>query len=154
MGMANKYLARRAKAVCLTYAHAAEALSDKSRVVITGNPVRTSVFSATREEGRAAFGIPTDARMLLVTGGSLGARHLNSAIVARKDMLLGYPDLHIVHVTGPKELNAVTEQLSLTPDEANRWRLFGYTDQMGLAMAATDAIVSLSLIHISEPTRH
>lgn len=142
MGMANKYLARRAKAVCLTYQHAAEALSDKSRVVLTGNPVRASVFAATREQGREAFGIPADARMLLVTGGSLGARHLNSAIAARKDMLLGYPDLHIVHVTGPKELDAVTEQLALTPEQARRWHLFGYTDQMGLAMAATDAIVS------------
>ncbi len=142
MGMANKYLARRAKAVCLTYQHAAEALSDKSRVVLTGNPVRASVFAATREQGREAFGIPADACMLLVTGGSLGARHLNSAIAARKDMLLGYPDLHIVHVTGPKELDAVTEQLALTPEQARRWHLFGYTDQMGLAMAATDAIVS------------
>ena len=83
MGMANKYLARQARAVCLTYEHAAQALSDKSKVVLTGNPVRASVFAATRAEGRAAFGVPEDARMLLVTGGSLGARHLNAAIVAR-----------------------------------------------------------------------
>ena len=142
MGMANKYLARRARAVCLTYDHAAEALSDKSHVVLTGNPVRASVFAATRAEGRAAFGIPEDARMLLVTGGSLGARHLNAAIVQRKDLLLGYSDLHIVHVTGPKELDSVTEQLALTDEQAKRWRLMGYTDQMGLAMAAADAIVS------------
>lgn len=142
MGMANKYLARRACTVCLTYAHAGEALSRKDGIVVTGNPVRSSVFAATREEGRAAFGIPADARMLLVTGGSLGARHLNAAIAARKEMLLGYPDLHIVHITGPKELDAVTEQLALTTAEQQRWHLFGYTDQMGLAMAATDAIVS------------
>ena len=58
MGMANKYLARQARAVCLTYEHAAQALSDKSKVVLTGNPVRASVFAATRAEGRAAFGIP------------------------------------------------------------------------------------------------
>ena len=142
MGMANKYLARRARAVCLTYDHAARALSDKSHVVLTGNPVRASVFAATRVEGRAAFGIPEDVRMLLVTGGSLGARHLNAAVVQRKDMLLGYPDLHIVHVTGPKELDSVTEQLALTDEQAKRWHLMGYTDQMGLAMAAADAIVS------------
>ena len=142
MGMANKYLAKRAAAVCLTYAHAGEALAKKGNIVITGNPVRKSVFSATREEGRAAFGIPADARMLLVTGGSLGARHLNNALVARKDLLLSYPDLHIVHVTGPKEIDAVTESLALSSEEQLRWHLFGYTDQMGLAMAATDAIVS------------
>ena len=65
MGMANKYLAKRAAAVCLTYEHAAEALADKSRVRVTGNPVRESVFSATREQGRARFGVPEGARMLL-----------------------------------------------------------------------------------------
>ncbi len=142
MGMANKYLARKAASVCLTYAHAAEALGRKDNIVITGNPVRKSVFSATREEGRSAFGVPEDARMLLVTGGSLGARHLNCAIVALKDSLLAYPDLHVVHITGPKEIDSVTEALALTPDQQKRWHLFGYTDQMGKAMAATDIIVS------------
>lgn len=144
MGMANKYLAKRAAAVCLTYEHAAEALADKSRVRLTGNPVRKSVFEATREEGRAAFDVPADARMLLVTGGSLGARHLNQAVVALKDALLSYDDLHVVHVTGPKELDAVTEALALTPDEQRRWHLHGFTDRMGEAMAAADMIVSRS----------
>ena len=62
---------------------------------------RQSVFSATREQGRARFGVPEGARMLLVTGGSLGARHLNQAVAALKDELLAYGDLHIVQVTGP-----------------------------------------------------
>ncbi|WP_080803490.1 undecaprenyldiphospho-muramoylpentapeptide beta-N-acetylglucosaminyltransferase [Arabiibacter massiliensis] len=144
MGMANKYLARRAAAVCLTYEHAAEALSEaeRARTTVTGNPVRRSVFAATRAEGRAAFDVPDDALMLLVTGGSLGARHVNQAVAARKEMLLAHPGLHVVHVTGPKELDAVTEALALPPEEAARWRLLGYTDQMGPAMAAADAIVS------------
>lgn len=142
MGMANRYLARRAAAVCLTYECAASALKDKSRVRVTGNPVRGSVFAATREEGRALFGIPQDARMLLVTGGSLGARHLNQAVAALKDELLAYEDLHVVHVTGPKDLDATTEALALSPEEERRWHLFGYLDRMGEAMAAADAIVS------------
>ena len=142
MGMANKYLAKRAAAVCLTYEHAAEALADKSRVRVTGNPVRESVFSATREQGRARFGVPEGARMLLVTGGSLGARHLNQAVAALKDELLAYGDLHIVQVTGPKELDAVREQLALSPEQQARWQLLGYTDHMGDAMAAADIVVS------------
>lgn len=142
MGMANKYLAKRAAAVCLTYEHAAEALADKSRVVLTGNPVRESVFAATREEGREAFDVPQDARMLLVTGGSLGARHLNGALIALKDTLLSYEDLYIVHVTGAKEFDAVTEQLALTFEQACRWQVHGYTNRMGEAMAAADVIVS------------
>lgn len=142
MGLANKDLARHADAVCLTYGHAAASVADKGKVTITGNPVRAAVFEATREEGRRRFGVPEDAVMLLVTGGSLGARHLNQALCAMKDELLARDNLYIVHVTGPKELDAVAEALALTPQESQRWQLLGYTDAMGHAMAACDAIVS------------
>lgn len=142
MGMANKYLAKKAAAVCLTYERAGQPLKDKSHIVLTGNPVRKSVFDATRAEGRAAFGVPETARMLLVTGGSLGARHINQAICNLKDTLLAYEDLYIVHVCGPKELEAVQGALALTPEQAKRWQLLGYTNKMGQAMAACDAIVS------------
>lgn len=142
MGMANAYLAKRAQAVCLTYEHAGQALADKTKMHITGNPVRAQVFDATRESGRAHFSIPEDALMLLITGGSLGARHLNSALANLKDTLLAYENLYIVHITGPKELDSVKEALNLTPDEQARWQLLGYTDHMGDAMAAADLIVS------------
>lgn len=142
MGLTNKDLSRHADAVCLTYGHAASAVADKAKVQVTGNPVRRAVFQATREEGRRAFNVPDDALMLLVTGGSLGARHLNQALVALKDQLLARPDLYIVQVTGPKELDSVTEALALDDQQAQRWQLLGYTDAMGQAMAACDAIVS------------
>ena len=77
------------------------------------------------------FDLAEDDFMLLVFGGSLGARHINEAVVALKDELLARPNLHIVHITGPKELDAVTEALALTDDEARRWHLLGYQDRMG-----------------------
>lgn len=144
MGMANKYLSRRAAKVCLTYEHAASVLSNKSNVVVTGNPVRQSVFDATREEARCEFNIPSNATLLLVTGGSLGARHLNAAIVERKEMLLSHPNLYIIHVTGKAELESVKASLNLSESEALRWQLFGFTNKMGQCMAAADAIVSRS----------
>ncbi len=142
MGMANKYLGKRAKAVALTYEVAGSALDDMSKVVVTGNPVRRSVIEADRAAGRAMFDLAEDDFMLLVFGGSLGARHINEAVVALKDELLARPNLHIVHITGPKELDAVTEALALTDDEARRWHLLGYQDRMGETLAAADAIVS------------
>lgn len=144
MGMANRYLARRAKAICLTYEHAAAALDDaeRSRVVLTGNPVRSSVLEATRESGRDMLGIPDDARMLLVTGGSLGARHVNQAVMALKDQLLSREDLYIVHLTGRREFESVKDALALTEQQARRWQVIDYQDRMGDAMAAADVIVS------------
>ena len=47
-----------------------------------------------------------------------------------------------MQVTGPKELDAVREQLALSPEQQARWQLLGYTDHMGDAMAAADIVVS------------
>ena len=141
-GMANKYLAKKAAAVCLTYEGSAASLPTDAPVTVTGNPVRRSVMEADRAAGRALFGLSDDDFMLLVFGGSLGARHINEALVALKDDLLSRPNLHVVHITGPKELDAVTEALNLTDAEAARWHLLGYQDRMGETLAAADAIVS------------
>ena len=142
MGVANKELAKGAVKVALTYEVAGNSVADKSKLVLTGNPVRSTIFESTREEGRAYLGIPDDALLLLVFGGSLGARHLNTAICALKERLLAVPDLYIVHVTGPKELETVQTDLALTEDEAKRWIVKGYEDQMGKVMAACDATVA------------
>ncbi len=143
MGMANKYLARRAQAVCVTYACSAVGdLANSDRVHVTGNPVRASIMRATREEGRDMLGIPRDARMLLVFGGSLGARHINEAVIALKDELLSREDLYVVHITGPKELEDVRTALDLTDEQAARWQLMGYQDRMAETLAATDAVIS------------
>ena len=135
MGMANAYLSKGAARVALTYEVAGEQVADKSKIVVTGNPVRKSIFASTREAGRAYLGIPEDALMLLVFGGSLGARHLNSAIASLKDRLLAVDDLYIIHVTGPKELETVEAALDLSEAERARYQVLGYQDHMGEAIA-------------------
>ena len=142
MGMANKYLAKKAAALCLTYECPGCDLPASTPVHLTGNPVRRSVIEADRAAGRALFDLAEDDFMLLVFGGSLGARHINEAVCALKDELLARPHPNIVHITGPKELASVTEALALTPEQERRWHLMGYQDRMGQTMAAADAIVS------------
>ena len=142
MGMANDFLCKSASAVCLTYEVAGAGVKDHSKVIVTGNPVRSSVLEATREEGRAYLGIPEDATVLLVFGGSLGARHLNTAIAAMKDDLMAIDGVHVVHITGTKELDTVREELALTPEEESRYQVMGYQDHMGETLAAADLVVS------------
>lgn len=142
MGMANKYLSKKAARVALTYRVAGEGVVDAGKIEVTGNPVRHSVFAATREAGRRYADVPEDARMLVVFGGSLGARHINAAIGACKDALLARDDLHIRHITGPKEYQTVVESLNLTDEQAKRWKVVGYEDHMGDVLAASDMVVS------------
>ena len=115
MGMANKYLCKGAKATCLTYKRAAS--KSANNPVVTGNPVRSTIFSATKEEGRKLLDIPVDAKMLLVFGGSLGANMLNKSITNMASELLDRKNLYIVHITGVKQYDDVLSNLNLDADK-------------------------------------
>ncbi len=145
-GLANKTCAGFAKTLCLSLPEAKAAFEGKTgkdtAVVVTGNPVRRSVIGASREAGRKAFGVPEDARMLLVFGGSLGAHHLNEALCAMKGELLSRPDLYVVHSTGKDDAGFVTGKLALTPEEKKRYQVLPYISNMGEALAAADAVIS------------
>lgn len=142
MGMANKYISKKASAVCLTYDQASSQVPEGVKTVLTGNPVRKRLIDSTREEGRKYLSIPDDATMLLVFGGSRGARHINEAISALKGDLLEIEDLYIVHITGPNEYDDVRNALSLSPAEEERWRVVAYEDEMPKVLSAADAVVS------------
>ena len=145
-GLANKMLAKSADTLALAYPAARAAfeshLGPATRVVETGNPVRRLVLRATRPEARASLGIPQEARVLLVFGGSKGALHVNQAIAALKDELLGREDLWVLHATGTRDYETISGQLDLTPAQARRWRLLPYIDDMGSALAASDLVLS------------
>jgi UDP-N-acetylglucosamine--N-acetylmuramyl-(pentapeptide) pyrophosphoryl-undecaprenol N-acetylglucosamine transferase len=142
-GMANKFLSRWAHRVGVTYEESASSLAHPDRAEVTGNPVRGAVLEAERSAGRALLGVPEGATMLLVFGGSRGARHLNSALVGLRDRLLEIPDLHVVQVAGAKEVGTVTSALeSAGGDAGGRWRVVDYISDMGSALAASDVVVA------------
>ena len=142
-GMANRVLSRWAKHVAVTYEESAVLLAHPDRVAVTGNPVREAVSGSRRDAGRRALGLPADDRVLLVFGGSRGARHLNSALIAIRARLVGEGDLYIIHVAGAAEAPAVQAALSAAGgDAAGRWRVLEYLDDMGSALAAADLVVA------------
>lgn len=145
-GLANKTSAAKVKTVCVSLPVAIDAFRGKvgpdTQIVVTGNPVRQSVIRADRAQGRRDLGIPEDATMLLVFGGSLGARHLNQGVAALKSKLLSRRDLYVIHSTGKGEYDSVVQELALTQEESARWRVMPYIDRMGEALAAADLVLS------------
>ena len=119
------------------------------RALVTGYPVRSELFTANREMARAAFGIRSDQTVLLVYGGSRGARSINRAIAALLPTLL--PLCTIIHVCGregDQEWLAETAA-RLEPALRERYLLFPYlesgqTRSMTAALAAADVAVCRS----------
>lgn len=142
LGVANRLLAPLASRVCLAFA-----LPDRTdqKYVVTGRPIAERRAEISPEQARTHFGLPTDGRCLLVFGGSLGARTINEATIdAFAD---GVPEeLCVLHLTGRAGFTAARERLETHPElkkaAANaRYRLFDYTTDFDLALAAADLSV-------------
>jgi UDP-N-acetylglucosamine--N-acetylmuramyl-(pentapeptide) pyrophosphoryl-undecaprenol N-acetylglucosamine transferase len=142
-GLANRVLSRWATAVCVTYAESVAHLRHRKRAVVTGDPVRESVLSADADAGRRAFGVAADETLLLVFGGSRGARHLNSSIIDLYSNLSVVKGLRIVQIAGPTEVETVREALEAVAGETvpKWWTVTDYVEGMGDLMAAADLVV-------------
>ncbi|MCL2677644.1 MAG: undecaprenyldiphospho-muramoylpentapeptide beta-N-acetylglucosaminyltransferase [Clostridiales bacterium] len=145
-GLANRFLSRYAAAVCLNFAEAGRHFARKERLFITGLPVRKEILTANREEAYVYFGIDEKKEgkkpLLLITGGSQGAKSINKAAAAVYDTLLNAP-ARIIHITGPKgyeEGKAAVEEKGLAQNRDIL--LFPYLDRMDLALAAADLVLS------------
>lgn len=143
-GLTNRILAPRAHTVCVTYPDTADIVrsrAPKAAVSHTGNPVRESVLSASRTSGRVALGLSEDDVLLLVFGGSRGARHLNESMVRIAPTILADGQVTVVHATGPAEYARVTQALGAIAAPAARYRVHDYIADMGNVMAAADLVV-------------
>jgi UDP-N-acetylglucosamine--N-acetylmuramyl-(pentapeptide) pyrophosphoryl-undecaprenol N-acetylglucosamine transferase len=116
----------------------------KPKLMVTGNPVRGDLLRATREEGRAAFGLETGRKTLLVVGGSLGSPVINRTFLEALEILADEhwfrSGVQILHVTGAPRAGA--EEKWELGERARRARLryqaWPYLDNLPLAYGAAD----------------
>ncbi len=82
-GLTNKWLANRVQKICVAY-EGMEKFFPKERIVLTGNPVRKDIASGgtDRTEAAAFYKLDPAGPIVLVIGGSLGARTLNESVLA------------------------------------------------------------------------
>lgn len=83
-GLTNKWLAKKAQAICVAYPNMQQYFP-KERLVLSGNPIRSDISGllAEKKEALAAFGLLETQPVLLVLGGSMGAKKINEYIAAQ-----------------------------------------------------------------------
>ena len=146
-GLANKQSAKSADLIAIAQPAVKEIFDAKkgahTQIEVIGNPVRQSVLCGDAAAGRKRLGIPEDAFVLLVFGGSLGAAHLNAAITSRAHELLKNDSVHIIHSTGEADYEKTLEAVkSFSAEEQARYHVRPYIDDMGDMLAGADACVS------------
>jgi len=102
-GLANKLAFPFVKKICITFAETAKYLKNKSKIVLTGTPIRSEFFSGNKDRARKMCGFSGDKKIILVYGGSLGSEVINQAIRELLPLLLD--KFHIVHVCGKNKID-------------------------------------------------
>jgi UDP-N-acetylglucosamine--N-acetylmuramyl-(pentapeptide) pyrophosphoryl-undecaprenol N-acetylglucosamine transferase len=146
-GMSQKIAARFARQIHLGFPEAERHLKPgrRSEVHALGNPIRPPEAQPDAAAARQAFGLRPDSRVLLVVGGSQGARPVNDALLDAldgvRDGTLAWPEgLEILWATGPANFDAVRERLGT--DGFPGVHAVAYLENMPRALAAADVALS------------
>jgi UDP-N-acetylglucosamine--N-acetylmuramyl-(pentapeptide) pyrophosphoryl-undecaprenol N-acetylglucosamine transferase len=138
-GMAIKSLAGFADVIAVTTEESQKFFNKK--VVETGYPLRPDLALWDRQTATQHLDLSTNFPVLLVWGGSKGARSINTAVLNNLHGLL--EKFEIVHITGNSDWQTVKKAREQLPmDLADRYRVLPYLHDMGAALAAADLVIS------------
>jgi len=133
-GLATRLNARRAEKILVSWEKTLAYLPEAQRgkVAVVGNPVRAGIGNGDRNHGLAWLGFGTDLPVVLVLGGSQGARQVNELIAAILPSLNGLA--RVAHQTGPGHEPC-------RPADAGYKGFEFVRDEMADVLAAADIIV-------------
>ncbi|MFP4470229.1 MAG: undecaprenyldiphospho-muramoylpentapeptide beta-N-acetylglucosaminyltransferase [Bacteroidales bacterium] len=152
-GITNKLMAKTADVICVAY-EGMEKYFPKEKLVITGNPVRQNVIEIKGKKNAALeyFELDKNKLVVLVVGGSQGARSINESIDKNLE-LLAMSDLQVIWQTGKfytdRARKAILEKVN--GNKKNSMRVEEFITRMDYAYAAASIVISRAgAIAISE----
>jgi UDP-N-acetylglucosamine:LPS N-acetylglucosamine transferase len=140
-GLALKVVARVADTITVTALESRSYYKRGAHVVVTGYPTRPELQEADQEVARRRLGLKAEMPVVLVMGGSTGARSINHALWANLPELLGR--YQVLHLTGSRDWPDVAQvQSELDSALAINYHPLEYMHEIGLALASADLAVA------------
>ncbi len=137
-GLTNRWLARIANEVHLSFLEARSYFVRKDHLKVTGNPVRAHIMEADRESGLHEFGLQPGRPVVFVFGGSAGAKRINEAAVDMMRRLKGRMDVQFILQTGREDFDRVQ---SVVEAESLPVTVLPFVSNIHQAYAIADLIV-------------
>lgn len=148
-GVAIKLLSKKAKAVLLGFEDAKTRLPNAKNVVVTGTPTKIKSSKLTDEEKanlRSALMLKNELPLVLVFGGSQGARSINNAIIGIIENKLN-KNYQIIWAAGKGNFENIKQQLAeknMDIDNIENAKIMPYIYNMQEVMETSDLVVSRS----------
>lgn len=156
MGMANKLFITFCKKIFLAFSETKKFLSEKNqkKCIVTGNPLRDDFYTITKEKAREELKISSEEKVILIMGGSLGAKNINEVVLSKLD-LFNQEKINVFWATG----KALYEEINSKIEDKNRINIAPYFENPSIIMAASDLIICRAgastiseIIQLSKPS--
>lgn len=137
-GITNRLMARKASKFCVAY-DGLDRFFPKERLIMTGNPVRKKMAESgkSRKEAVQSWSLDPAKPVVLVMGGSLGARTINTSIANQLDRLMAGGE-QVIWQTG----KGYIEKYQHLESEYEGLKVTAFIDDMPGTYTAADVIVS------------
>ncbi|NLI36109.1 MAG: undecaprenyldiphospho-muramoylpentapeptide beta-N-acetylglucosaminyltransferase [Bacteroidales bacterium] len=140
-GVTNKLLAKKAAKICVAY-EGMERFFPQEKIIMTGNPIRQGLLKqVSHEEAVKTFNLDPEKKVILILGGSLGAKTINNTIIANLSFIKENPDIQFIWQTGKIYYQQVILELQKVGDITNLY-VNDFIKDMATAYAAADLVIS------------
>lgn len=150
-GLTNKWLSKKANKICVAYENMNQ-FFDESKLILTGNPVRKDIenLNSKVDEAKKYFNVLKSEKVILVLGGSLGAKSINEGIIKSISILNDQP-VKLIWQVGKRYFNKINDQL--TQINMKNIHPLPFIKRMDLAYSVSDIVISRAgALSISELT--
>lgn len=139
-GITNKLLSKKVKSICVAYENM-ERFFPKEKIILTGNPVRANLIQNKLEKSEAAkyFELKGNDKVILIVGGSLGARSINDAILNSIDQI-SKSGVQVIWQTGAFYFENI--QSKLKGVKPANLQIHKFLTRMDLAYSIADVVIS------------
>ncbi len=144
IGLGNKIIAKKAKYLCCSFKNTAK--NYKRNAIFTGSPIRKKILEGNKEIVKNRHNIKSSKPIIMIVGGSLGARAINETIWNNIEKLTH--KYTIIHIVGKKNINEKIQnqnyiQIEFVNDIENYFALV----DLVISRAGSNTIFELLSIH-------
>ena len=150
-GLTNKWLSKKTKKICVAYENMNK-FFETNKLVLTGNPVRKDIenLDAKLLDAKTYFKVSKDEKVILVLGGSLGAKSINEGILNSIDTIKDQP-IKLLWQVGKRYFDSIENQLNQI--NIPNVKALAFIKRMDLAYSLADLVISRAgALSISELT--
>jgi UDP-N-acetylglucosamine--N-acetylmuramyl-(pentapeptide) pyrophosphoryl-undecaprenol N-acetylglucosamine transferase len=152
-GLTNQFLARYVDTVAVSFPESEQHFKRAKRTVYAGNPCATNVMRADADKGRVSLGLTDAKQIVLVFGGSRGAKAINEAMLSMAPQLNQLPGVHFVFVTGESYYDdALATMEQLPAYRSGQLHVVPYLHNMPDVLAASLVVCRAGASTIAEMT--